>query len=171
MSVLVAVASKHGGTRGIADAIANELRAMDLEVEVADIGMVDALRGYDAVILGSAIYAGRWMGEARKFVDAHRETLSRKPVWLFSSGPIGEEHPLPAGEWPLADQLVAELDARGHHTFAGRLEPGELGFGERLIAKALHTPYGDFRDWDEIRVWAREIGTALRDSARGVIPA
>lgn len=46
--------------------------------------------GYDAVVLGSAVYVGRWLEPARELVDAHAEELAARPTWLFSSGPIGD---------------------------------------------------------------------------------
>jgi menaquinone-dependent protoporphyrinogen oxidase len=165
MTVLVAVASKHGSTRGIADAIAGELRALGL---AADVGSVDDVADpdrYEAVVLGSAVYMGKWMPEARRFVDTHRDALGRVPVWLFSSGPLGADEPKPAGDPAQLDDLMTATRAHGHRIFSGKLEPGELGLGERLIVKAVHAPAGDFRDWDAIRAWAREIGTTLQASA------
>jgi len=168
MKVLVAVASKHGSTRDIAGAIAGELRAMGLAAEVRDAVEVAALDGYDAVVLGSAVYMGRRLPEARHFVAAHQPALCTMPVWLFSSGPLGADQPVPADEPSQLEDLVAAIHARGHQIFAGRLAPADLGLGERLIAKAARAPAGDFRAWDAIRSWARTIGTALRP---GAIPA
>ena len=42
--------------------------------------------GFDAVVVGSAVYSMRWMPEATAFILAHRLALSERPVWLFSSG-------------------------------------------------------------------------------------
>ena len=164
MRVLVATASKHGGTRGIAEAVADELRAMGIDAEVRDVGEVADPGRYGAVVVGSAVYMGNWMEDARRFVAGHREALAAVPVWLFSSGPLGDP-PVPPGEPQGIDRWTAETGARGHRTFAGRLHPGELGLGERLVAKAVRAPAGDFREWDAIRAWAREIGEALRPGA------
>jgi menaquinone-dependent protoporphyrinogen oxidase len=160
VTVLVAVASKHGSTRGIAEAIADELGTLGLEADLRDLPDPVDPEGYDAVVLGSAVYAGRWLDAARRFAETHRDALGRMPVWLFSSGPLGgaPDHPVDPRE---VDRLMAATGARGHHTFAGRIEPTELGFGERLVAKAVCAPAGDFRDWDAVRGWARGIGGAL----------
>ena len=168
MTVLIAVASKHGSTKGIAEAIADEMRSTGIDADVRDIVDVTDVNRYDAVVLGSAVYMGRWMQEAQRFVETHHEAIAAVPVWLFSSGPLGADEPKPVGDPQGIDQIVAATRARGHRTFAGRLESSELGLGERLIVKAVRAPAGDFRDWDAIRGWAREIGEALR---RETVPA
>jgi menaquinone-dependent protoporphyrinogen oxidase len=57
--------------------------------------------------------------------------------------------------------VIAELGARGHRTFPGRLEAGELGLGERLVVKAVRAPYGDYRPWEEIDAWSGAIAAEL----------
>ena len=161
MNVLVAVASKHGGTTGIAQAIADELRGMGFDADLRDIDAGPDPARYDAVVIGSAVYIGRWLDEAREFVAVNTGSLRERPVWLFSSGPLGAEDPKPAGDPAGLAETMAATNARGHAIFSGRLEPTGLNFGERLVAKAVHAPSGDFRAWPEIRTWAREIGEAL----------
>ena len=162
MKILVTVASKHGSTREIARAIADELRAQALVVDLYDIDEVQTLTGYDAVILGSAIYAGNWLPQAKRFAQRNADQLARLPVWVFSSGPIGAPDPQPHDD---PARLAASLGAakiRDHQVFVGKLDLAELGLTDRLIARAFHTPEGDFRDWDAIRTWAREIAAELR---------
>lgn len=161
MNILIAVASKHGSTREIAEAIAEELRAAGHGVDVADAAAAPTPQGYDALIAGSAIYMGKWMGEAQAFVDQHAPTLAGMPVWLFSSGPLGEEYPEGMGRPQNLDELISQTGGRGHEVFVGRLDKSELGMGEKLIARAVKAPEGDFRDWDAIRGWARQIAHGL----------
>jgi menaquinone-dependent protoporphyrinogen oxidase len=40
-----------------------------------------------------------------------------------------------------------------------------LGFAEKAIVLALRAPEGDFREWDAVRDWAKDIGVALQASA------
>jgi menaquinone-dependent protoporphyrinogen IX oxidase len=47
--------------------------------------------GYDAAVIGSAAYYFHWMKPATEFVCRNRDTLTSRPVWLFSSGPLGTE--------------------------------------------------------------------------------
>jgi menaquinone-dependent protoporphyrinogen oxidase len=161
MTVLVAAASKHEGTMGIAEAIAAELRMVGYGADVARID--DALRAdrYDAVILGSAVYMGKWLPEALNFVNRNERTLREKPVWLFSSGPLGWDNPVPADGPAVAADLIARTGARDHRVFVGKLNKHELGFMERLAVRAVKAPDGDFRDWTAIRAWAQGIGLAL----------
>jgi menaquinone-dependent protoporphyrinogen oxidase len=160
MKVLVTVASKHGATAEIGDLIALSLREAGHDVVSVAPEVVTALDPYDAVVLGSAIYAGRWLPAARDFVDRHAVPLAQRPVWVFSSGPIGHP-PLPEGEPPEDAAAADRVNARGHRSFAGRLDRGQLGFMERTLTRALHAPEGDFRDWEAIRAWSAEIAESL----------
>jgi menaquinone-dependent protoporphyrinogen oxidase len=160
MRVLVTVASKHGATGEIGEIVAGVLRDAGLEVESHPPETVTTLEGTDAVVLGSAIYAGRWLEPARSFARRHADALSDLPVWLFSSGPIGDP-PMPAEDAAEPLELVQELGAREHRTFAGRLDRSQLGFMERTITRALKAPEGDFRDLDAIRGWADRIAAEL----------
>lgn len=160
MRILVTTASRHGATAEIGDAIAGKLREHDLEVEVREPGEVTSLEGHDAVILGSAVYAGRWMDTARRFSERHHAALRRLPVWLFSSGPIGDP-PQPEEEPADGHRLLGELGAREHRVFGGRVNDADLGWVEKTITKMVTAPEGDFRDFDAIRVWASEIADQL----------
>ena len=89
MRILVAVASRHGSTREIGDAVAEVLRDSGFGVDVADPDDVESIDPYQAVMLGSSVYVGRWAASARALVDRCASGLTRRPVWLFSSGPVG----------------------------------------------------------------------------------
>jgi menaquinone-dependent protoporphyrinogen oxidase len=161
MNVLIAVASKHGSTTSIGEAIAAQLRSVDIDVDVIEPTASIEFGAYDAAVVGSAVYMERWLPEAIAFVRNHEVALQSIPVWLFSSGPLGDDQPQPPGDPRYLDELMVTAGARGHRIFSGRLDKDQLGLGERLIARAVHAPMGDFRDWDAIREWAREIGEAL----------
>lgn len=155
MKILVTAASKHGSTQAIAEAIGEELRHAGHVVDVVDAAQASGVVGYDAAVIGSAIYAGSWMKEAREFVAQNQSALLQMPVWLFSSGPLGAEDPQPQADPTQLPELLAQTNARGHRIFVGSLQKEDLNFGEKLIVKAVKAPYGDFRDWDAIRAWAR----------------
>jgi menaquinone-dependent protoporphyrinogen oxidase len=160
--VLVVVASRHGATRNIAGAIADELRSRKLDADLADIDDINSLDRVDALVLGSAVYMGGWLPAARAFAKRFAVPLARIPLWLFSSGPTVPEGATPGVRPKQVDELARTLHARDHRVFAGRLEPDELGFGERLVSRMVYAPAGDFRDWDEIRSWAAEIAEVMR---------
>jgi menaquinone-dependent protoporphyrinogen oxidase len=161
MKVLVAAASRHGSTSEIAEAIGDELRDRGLEADVKRADEVHDLAGYDAVVLGSAVYVGKWLDPARDLVEKRADELCTLPVWLFSSGPIGEPlRPAPEDAVDVAP-LVSATRARGHRLFGGKLDKDRLGFGEKAVVLAFRAPEGDFRDWGEIRTWASEIAGEL----------
>lgn len=158
--VLVTAASKHGATTEIAEAIVDELSAAGATAELRRPEDVTTVDDYDAVVIGSAIYTGRWLEPARRLTERFHAGLRQRPVWLFSSGPIGD--PLVPTEEPVDGvRLRAELDARDHRVFPGRLNGEELGWVERTITRFVHAPDGDYRDWDAIRAWARDVAAAL----------
>ena len=161
--VLVAVASKHGATREIAERIAGELQGAGLDVDLRAADAVDAVAPYDAVVLGSAVYMGHWLDAARTVVHEHARDLSGKPVWLFSSGPVGAP-PRPADDEAVdLREIIEATGAREHRLFSGRLDRDALGFGERALTRAIRAAEGDFRDWTAIGEWAREIAAALAE--------
>jgi menaquinone-dependent protoporphyrinogen oxidase len=161
MTILVSVASRHGSTREIAEAIADELRAVGHAVDVRGCDEALPVEPYDAVIVGSALYMGNWLPEARQFVERHRAWLARHPVWLFSSGPLDRVDPSAPGQPADLDTLLAATGARGQQIFVGKLDTSHLGLVERLIVRMVKAPEGDFRDWAAIRAWAGEIAGAL----------
>jgi menaquinone-dependent protoporphyrinogen oxidase len=171
MQVLVAYATKHGSTAEIADVIGATLSEGGLEVAVRNARDVQRLDPYGAVVLGSGLYSAHWQRDANRFVKRHLAALQRVPVWLFSSGPL--DHSAEFDDIPLTEHVapdVAPIGARGHRTFGGRLLEGTPGVDAVLLA--THR-VGDFRNWDHIRSWAREIATVLEDggpSAGGTRP-
>jgi menaquinone-dependent protoporphyrinogen oxidase len=165
MRVLVTAASRHGATAEIAAMIGRALTDAGLEADVKPFVGLRDVAGYNAFVLGSGVYMGRWMGEATEFVQRHGVELLARPVWLFSSGPIGSPDPKPEGNPDGIVELAASIRARGHRIFPGRLDKGQLGIGERLIIGAVHAQEGDFRDQAAIEAWAGEIAAELHRSA------
>jgi menaquinone-dependent protoporphyrinogen oxidase len=172
MRALVSAASKHGATAEIAQEIGQVLREAlqergvggdeDVVVDVRPAEEVASVDDYDAVVLGSAVYAGHWLESARELAKHHAEALSEMPTWLFSVGPIGDPpHPDPEEDPVDVAAILEATEAREHRVFSGRLDKRTLGFAEKAIVMALRAPEGDFRDWEAIRAWAREIATAL----------
>jgi menaquinone-dependent protoporphyrinogen oxidase len=168
--VLVVAASRHGATAEIATALATALA----ECETGRTGGITAIAmpvdqrpdpgAFDAVVLGSAVYVGHWLDSAREYAATHADVLRRRPVWLFSSGPIGEP-PFPPDEPYDVHPLTQLIGPRGHRVFPGRLDKSRLSFGERAMVTAMRAPLGDFRDWDAVRVWATEIAGVLAPAA------
>lgn len=160
--VLVTAASRHNGTREIADAIAAGLVRRGMVAEARDIEDVTDLSDYGAVVLGSAIYTNRWLAEARRFAQIHASELCMRPVWLFSSGPLGpDDHLIPPSESADVPVLLRLTRARGHRRFGGRLEMRRLRFNERAVVRTIHAPEEDRRDWAAVDRFAGEIAEEL----------
>jgi menaquinone-dependent protoporphyrinogen oxidase len=161
MKVLVTAASKYGATGEIATAIGDVLAAHGLDATVVPPEKVATLDGYDAVVLGSAVYGGHWLKPARELAARHARDLAAREVWLFSSGPIGDP-PKPAEDPVDVTAIRKATHAREHRVFAGKLVRKQLSFGERAMVLAFRAPDGDFRDWTEIKVWASRIAGAVK---------
>jgi menaquinone-dependent protoporphyrinogen oxidase len=181
MKVLVAYASRHGATRGIAERIASTLERRGLTTTLQAVEDQPAVAEYDAFVVGSAAYMGQWLNEATRFVRANSAILSTHPTWLFSSGPIGTEtvdakgnDVVKAAEPRQFIELGASLRPKDERVFFGAFDPDAepIGAVERLgslftrmpaVRKAM--PAGDFRDWPAIEAWADGIATELGQPA------
>lgn len=161
MNVLVTAASKYGATADMARTIGETLTDRGLEASVVEPEKAGSVEDFDAVILGSAVYAGRWLKPAREFAEREGDALARRPVWLFSSGPIGDP-PKPEEDPVDVASIMETTKAREHRVFSGRIEKKQLSFPDRAIVTAMRVPDGDFRDFDEVREWAAGIADALQ---------
>jgi menaquinone-dependent protoporphyrinogen oxidase len=161
VTVLVAYATKHGSTEQIAETIGRELRLHGLEANVLSVGEIEDVVPYDAVVLGSAVYVGHWLSNARAFAKEHASELADRPTWLFSSGPVG--HPLrPTDDDAVrVDEIVEATRAREHRVFPGKLDKSKLNCCEWALVFALRVKEGDYRNGGEVSAWAREIAASL----------
>ena len=183
-SVQVVYATRHGGTAGIAERIAEILRSEGATTVVVDAANRPDANGFDAHVIGSGVNIGSWFKEATEFIERNKATLATRPVWLFSSGPLPgsskmtegtdlltlalgpEEGPGSGGRKKIA-ALSATIHPRDHRVFYGVFDPKDppKTMVERVVrlmpaAKQI-LPTGDFRDWDEIDAWAREIAAEV----------
>ncbi|HTZ94264.1 MAG TPA: flavodoxin domain-containing protein [Streptosporangiaceae bacterium] len=159
MRVLVTYGSSRGGTEGLARMVAGGLRECGLDVEVLPPKRARDISGYDAVVVGGALYAFRWHRAARGFVRKHATALMERPTYFFSSGPLDDSaasNDIPP--IPVVTALMARVGARGHMTFGGRLSPAARGMPASAMAKK-HA--GDWRDAAQVRTWALQIGREL----------
>jgi menaquinone-dependent protoporphyrinogen oxidase len=177
MNVLVAYASRHGSTAGIAERIAATVRSAGIAAEARPASQVEAVAGYDAFVIGSAAYMFHWLKDATRFVRRHRAVLEQRPVWLFSSGPLGTDRVDEHGRDVLESTRPKEfaelgplIHPRGTLVFCGAWDPEAppVGLLEQVIRRLPvrdAMPAGDFRDWGVIDAWASEIAAELRELA------
>lgn len=163
--VLVAYASKYGSTAGIAEKIGEIMAEQGIDVDVSEVNKVAGLRKYDAIVLGSAVYIGKWRKDAVRFVNVFEKELNEKKVWIFSTGPTGKGDPsvllegwnMPKNLEPLV-KLIAPEDITIFH---GSLDIDKLNGVHRFMIKKVKAPIGDFRVWEDIRAWAEKIAHEL----------
>ena len=181
MRILVAYASRHGATKGIAERVAARLRERQLDVTIMPAADAPAPDPFDAVVVGAAAYMGHWMSEATTYVRRYGDALALRPVWLFSSGPIGTETVDAKGRDVVEmarpveqDELCRTTGARDIQIFYGAFDPDApaVGLVERFGSPFLRMaavrnamPSGDFRDWPAIDRWADGIAEALAPQA------
>jgi len=163
--VLVAYGTKHGATAAIAEAITKTLRAAGLEVDVQRARRVRSIEPYRAVVLGSAVYAGRWRRDALRVL--RRSGLRARDVWLFSSGPVGESKGDPEQfermtRPPRVQQIAADIGAREHVVFGGMVDE-DAGFVRKKMARRIPPELRDLRDWDAIETWSKAIAATLTE--------
>jgi len=179
MRVLIVYASRYSSTQGIAERMGLILRQHGMEVTVETAQRAGDPADFDAVVIGSAAYYFRWMKKATEFVQRYRLALAERPVWLFSSGPLGtktiDEQGRDVCEVTVPREIAdfeESIHPRGHRVFFGALIREKLGFAHRLMLKLPVNkdnavfPLGDFRDWSAIEAWAGEIARELKASGQ-----
>jgi menaquinone-dependent protoporphyrinogen oxidase len=165
-SVLVAYASKHGMTAEIAGKIGDTLRQCGLQADVMPVKNVRGLATYKAVVLGSAVYIAMWRKEIVKFLQENEGMLSERPLWVFSSGPLGEGDPLEllhGWRFPEAQRaLIERIKPRDISVFHGAIDLKKMTILEKWVLKRVKAQTGDFRDWVAINKWATGISEILK---------
>lgn len=170
MKVLLAVASKHGATYELAEILNQQLAQDGFDSQLVQLPDVSSpLSEYDVVIIGSGVYAGRWLAAARKFAQKNAKELADMPVWLFSSGPVGE--PLKPDDDTAVElgTLISAVQPIEHRVFAGKIDTDALNIVEKTVLRAVKAPTsGDYRDFEEVAVWGKSIARYLnrRDTDR-----
>lgn len=166
--ILVVYASKYGATRGIAERIAAKLAAAGCDAEVRPADAAGDLAAFDAFVIGSAAYIGSWRKEARDFVRRNRAFLATRPVWLFSSGPLGTATRDAKGRDVLVTSEPREfaefreaIGPRDLRVFFGAADSAAFRGIDRLFGHFFEAVEGDYRDWRAIEAWAEGIARAL----------
>lgn len=157
--ILVAYTTRKGSTAEVALAIGKELEKTGAIVTVADMTTVSSLEGYSAVVIGAPVYAGNVMRDVAAFAARNKNHLVKIPVAGFVTG-IAPVYPKTGDVSGFTRQLADALSPVtlvAVTMFAGKLDAGRLSFIERGMTALLRVPTGDFRDWDAIAAWARDL--------------
>jgi menaquinone-dependent protoporphyrinogen oxidase len=163
MRVLVVYGTKSGCTQGIAERIGEDLAKQGASVDVVAAEDAGDPSGYDAVLVGSGVRAGKWHAAARAWVESNADSFEGKPVAFYTCGMMireeGKEDEVRAYSDPVAD--AAGIEPVDVGLFAGWFEPKQFGFAERAILKMMKVEEGDFRDWDAVDAWADKVAPQL----------
>ncbi|MEM7738332.1 MAG: flavodoxin domain-containing protein [Deinococcota bacterium] len=162
--VLVTYASRHGTTLGIATKIADVLQSSGFSVDLKPVSEVYDVNFYHTVVLGTGVYIGHWLGEAVKFATTHKDLLAERNVWIFLSGPTGDD-PVKDDTWTPSRRLlrlIRHIAPRTIQVFKGALRSKDLGRIERWLVRNVGAATGDYRDWPAIEAWAQDIAIDIR---------
>jgi menaquinone-dependent protoporphyrinogen oxidase len=158
LRTLVVHASAHGSTREVAEAVASTLRERDLDVDVRPARDLPALDGYDAVVIGAALYMGRLHADARRFLKRRHGELALRRVAIFAMGPgTLEPHDIESSRKQLQRSLarLPDVEPAAAAVFGGVVDPAQLSFPFNRM------PASDARDWEAIREWAEALPDLL----------
>jgi menaquinone-dependent protoporphyrinogen oxidase len=161
--VLLAYATKHGSTQEVAGSIAETLAASGYEVDVRAAADVRDLGGYDGVILGGALYMGRWHGGAVGFLERHRHALATIPIAVFAMGPHTLADVDVASARAQLDRALAkvtDVSPSAVAIFGGVIDPTTL----RFPLNRMHA--SDARDWQAITAWANDVAAIFSGAAQ-----
>jgi len=166
MNIAIVYETKYGSTKEIAERIKVDLESNAIVVDLKKPTETICWEQYDAFILGSGIYAGKWLPKIEKLIKSRTEELSEKKVWFFSNGPTGD-NPIEETikEWKFPAYMASFLSAikpQDVVVFKGKMELEKMNFLERFIITKMKAPVGDFRNWEEIESWTQKITSTLQ---------
>jgi len=103
-------------------------------------------------------------GSVGKFVAKYREQLLKLPVAAFAAG-LAPKSPDPGAIKMAMGALKKTMEPVtpvASVLFAGKLDPAKVNFVMRKFLEMAKIPAGDFRNWDAITAWARELPGLLK---------
>ncbi len=161
--ILVTYATRAGSTVEVAQTIANTLGATGATVDVRPVKNVKDIKGYDAVVVGSAIRMGAWLPEAVQFVKNNQAALAGLPTAYFLvSGFLKDDTPeMRKTVGAYLDPVRQILEPKSIGLFAGKMDWSKLNFIDRTLAKAMGEKEGDWRNWETIKNWAESLTPVL----------
>jgi menaquinone-dependent protoporphyrinogen oxidase len=159
--IVLAYATKHGSTKEVAEAIAETLATSGHEVDVRAAADVRDLEGYDGVVLGGALYMGRWHRDAIRFLERHRHALETIPLAVYAMGPQTLADADVASARAQLDKALMKVPDVSPSTvaiFGGVVDPSKLRF------PLSRMPAVDARDWEAIAAWANDVSATFTGS-------
>ena len=156
--ILVTYATKKGSTQEVAEAVALRLESHGFATVLLPAAEVEQLDDVDGIVIGGALYTGRWHPDARHFLKRFRQLLASRPLAVFAMGPRTTSEEDVAEARKQLDHALAkipDIEPVSVAIFGGVVQPDKLRF------PFSHMPASDARDWDAIRAWADDVATHL----------
>ena len=186
IKALIVYGTRYGATTSTSEEIAKILRQEGLEVRVVDAKQekIKDIAEYDLVIVGSGIFNDKWASEPEEFLNKFQKELAAKKVALFVSSGAGVEVLTEGKPERIAEARRKHLEEKAAkydlHPIALGLFSGIYDYNkvpwfvrrvrrvqeikQKIEAAYKETQPGvyDTRDWNAIRVWAKELSQKVR---------
>ncbi|WOF15700.1 hypothetical protein F1737_02850 [Methanoplanus sp. FWC-SCC4] len=157
--ILIAYATRYGSTTKIAETIQNKLSELGYETKTANILDIDSIESYDAIIVGSPLNMGKWLPEAKEFMQFRKNELNKVPVIAFTTGITLKnptEHNILKAKFA-TDEILPYVQPKETGFFAGNLNSNELNENDKQIIILAKPETGDFRDFSKVENWTKTI--------------
>ena len=187
MRVLIAYCTRYGATASTSEEIAKVLQedGFDVRVVNAKKEKIKSVSEYDLVIVGAGLQMFRWCKESEKFLKKFQKDLRATRTAIFvSSGAIAAmEHDGQTDEidehWHkhLVDQAEKySIDPIALGRFGGIWDYNKMSFVfrktmgpfrmklEEIGIEEVEPGVYDTRDWDEIRIWTKNLAQKVREN-------
>jgi menaquinone-dependent protoporphyrinogen oxidase len=172
--VLIIYGTRYGTTTEVVQDMSNTARELGAQVDVVHLEKGTPYpkpEEYDLVSIGSGIQAGQWTKRPLKFIEQNLETLSKTNVALFVvSGYAGNPDKVAEAQSEYLDMMPEKypgLSPISTALIGGMFEFKKYNLVVRALVKSIvkkQLPPGeempekmDFRDWDMIRDWIKDI--------------
>ena len=172
--VAIIYGTRYGTTTEVVQDMSNTARELGVQVDVVHLEKGTTFpepEDYDLVIIGSGIQAGQWTKRPLKYIEQKLESLSNTKVALFVvSGYAGDPDKVAEAQTNYLDNMSEKypgLSPVSTALIGGMFEFKKYNIVVRALVKSMvkkNTPPGeevpekiDFRDWDMIRDWIKEI--------------
>ena len=159
--VLIAYGTASGSTEEVAQAIAEEARSMNFEVDVLPVESIKDIRDYNGVIVGSAVRMFNILPKTKRFLRKHRKALQTIPVAYFLVCLTMEKETPENIETAMkfAKPMINTKDPISMGLFGGCINHEKLNDFFAMPMKAM--PEQDHRDWEKIRAWGHDTMTKM----------
>lgn len=156
--ILVCYATRYGSTKKVAEIIADTLSGMDYNVILTNLNENIDLKPIDAVFIGSPLHLGKWLPEAKEFLQFRKNELNKIPVFAFTTGITlaePDEHNLLKAKFAIDENSVFVRPLKSGY-FAGKISKEQLSDTDMQIVKIAKIKDGDYIDPEKIRTWVIE---------------